>query len=544
MIIDSAYEPEFESIKSLLLDMAQERSMDAILRMIVHRMAKRPHVALARIWLIKPGDICERCLMRGDCHDSERCLHLVASEGTPMSYEPETWTRLEGASPRFPMGVYKAGQIATSGGAGGVVDIERHPEWLERNEWARGEDILSFAGQPLTYKDEILGVIGLYFRIGPEIVKRGGEWLRMVADHAAIAIANARAYEEIERLRSRLELENVYLKEELDEVGIFGDIIGRSPALLKILKQIEMVAPTDTSVLILGESGTGKELAAREIHKRSKRKDHPLIKVNCASIPGDLYESEFFGHTKGAFTGAVKNRAGRFEAADGGTLFLDEVGEIPYSLQSKLLRVLQDGEYEHIGEEMTRKVDVRIIAATNKNIAREVEEGRFRRDLYYRISVFPLEIPPLRHRMEDIFLLAEHFLNLVAGKMKRPRPKLTRGNILELQGYNWPGNVRELQNVIERSVIVSQSGLLQFDLPCYNFTDNTSTPTFVPSHQDLKNEILTEAEMKHVERENLRAALRLCGWKVSGPGGAADFLGVKPTTLKARIRKMGIRKPG
>lgn len=544
MRIDSAYEPEFESIKGLLLDMALERSVGAILRMIVRRMAQRPHVALARIWLIKAGDMCERCLMRSDCRDSDRCLHLVAGEGALRSYDSGIWTRLEGVGSRFPMGVHKVGQIASSGEAGGVVDIERQREWLKRNEWARGEDISSFAGQPLIYKGEILGVIGLYFRIGPELVKRGGEWLRIVADHAAIAIANARAYEEIDRLRSRLELENVYLKEELDEVGAFGDIIGKSPALTRILKQVEMVAPTDTGVMILGESGTGKELAAREIHKRSKRKDHPLIKVNCASIPGDLYESEFFGHTKGAFTGAVKDRAGRFEAADGGTLFLDEVGEIPYPLQSKLLRVLQDGEYERIGEETTRRVDVRIIAATNKNIAREMEEGRFRRDLYFRISVFPLEIPPLRHRKEDIFLLAEHFLNLAAGKMKRRRPKLTRGNLLELQGYDWPGNVRELQNVIDRAVIISQSGLLQFDLPYSEFPENPSSPTSAPSVQDLESEILTEMEMKHLERENLRAALRVCGWKVSGPGGVADLLGVKPTTLKARIKKMGIRKPG
>jgi len=542
MKIEKDYEPEFESIKGLLLEMAQERSVDSILRMIVERMAMRLHVALARIWLIRQGDLCERCAMGKECPGRRNCLHLVASRGTPLRHDPQNWSRLDGLYARVPLGVTKIGLIASRGEAGSVVDIRRHPEWIERNPWALGEEIISFAGQPMLYKGEVLGVVGIYFRIPPELVKKGSVWLRMVADHAAIAIANARAYQEIERLRSQLELENVYLREELDEVGAFGDIIGRSPALLKILRQIEMVAPTDTTVLILGESGTGKELVAREIHRRSLRRDRPLIKVNCASIPSELYESEFFGHTKGAFTGAVKERAGRFEAADGGTLFLDEVGEIPYPLQSKLLRVLQDGEYERIGEERTRKVDVRIIAATNKDIQKEVEEGNFRRDLYYRISVFPLEIPPLRHRKEDIPLLAEHFLDRVSGKLNLPRPKLTRANLAELQEYDWPGNVRELQNVIERALIISQRGHLRFDLPARPKDGALSMPA--PAPVNLQGtEILTEVEMKQLEKKNLLAALQLCRWKVSGPGGAAELLGVKPTTLKARIRKMGIQRP-
>jgi transcriptional regulator with GAF, ATPase, and Fis domain len=304
------------------------------------------------------------------------------------------------------------------------------------------------------------------------------------------------------------------------------------------------VAPTEATVLILGESGTGKELVAREIHKRSDRHDQPLIRVNCASIPKELYESEFFGHVRGAFTGAVKDRAGRFEAADGGTLLLDEVGEIPLDLQSKFLRVLQEQQYERVGEERTRSVDVRVIAATNRDMKKEVEAGRFRQDLYYRLNVFPIEISPLRERKEDIPLLTEHLLGLAAKRLNCPKPRLTKALVTKLQRYDWPGNIREMQNVIERSLIVSGQQGLQFDLPQAGEGRNAGR-SIADTGQDVdEEEIVSEREMRQREKYNTLAVLRKSGWKIYGAGGAAELLGIKPTTLVARIKKMGIQKSG
>ena len=297
-----------------------------------------------------------------------------------------------------------------------------------------------------------------------------------------------------------------------------------------------MVAPTNAAVLILGESGTGKEVVAREIHRHSRRAERPLIKVNCAAIPRELYESEFFGHAEGAFTGALRDRAGRFELADGGTLFLDEIGEIPLDLQAKLLRVLQEGEIERIGEERTRKIDVRIIAATNRNLRAEAEAGRFRQDLFYRLSVFPMELPPLRKRVEDIPMLAEHFLNRFARQLGRPRPQLTLANVQELQRYDWPGNVRELQHTLERACIVAADGRLRFDFP-----EATSKPRSKPSESPASQQILTDLELRMFEANNIRAALSECHGKVYGPNGAAALLGLKPTTLNSRIKSLGIK---
>ena len=349
------------------------------------------------------------------------------------------------------------------------------------------------------------------------------------------------AEEEIQCLRHQLELENAYLHEEVLGAQAYGDIIGSSPALEMILRQIEMVGPTDASVLITGESGTGKELVAREIHNRSSRSKRTMIKVNCASIPKELYESEFFGHVKGAFTGAIKDRAGRFQLADGGTLFLDEIGEVPLDLQSKLLRVLQEGTFERIGDEKTLRSDVRIIAATNRSLKEEVEAKRFRQDLYYRLNVFPIEVPPLRDRKEDIPTLTQTFLNLASKKLNLPLPKLTRANMIDLQGYDWPGNIRELQNVIERAVITSRSGKVSFQLSKEN-----KKQQFTASNQnqpDAKNSVLTEEEMKSRDQENILNALNQCNGKITGSNGAAELLAMKPTTLHSKIKKMGLKSP-
>lgn len=351
------------------------------------------------------------------------------------------------------------------------------------------------------------------------------------------------AFQEICRLRQQLEMENEYLQEEVLELQTFSGFVGKSPALQNILRQIEMVAATDASVLITGESGTGKELIAHEIHKRSQRGMRPMIRVNCASIPRELYESEFFGHVKGAFTGAVKDRAGRFELAHEGTLFLDEVGEIPLELQSKLLRVLQEGTYERVGGETTRNSDVRILAATNRSLKREVEEGRFREDLYYRLNVFPIEVPPLRKRIDDLPLLAAHFLEITARKLNHPKPKLSQANMSRLQAYDWPGNVRELQNVIERAVISTQSEKLHFDLPVGPSAQRTTVPARQGKVAEEPARVLTFEEIKQLDRDNILAALHQTGGKVFGPGGAAELLETRPTTLASRIQRMGLKIP-
>lgn len=550
MFLSADYKPEFTSLRDRLLDLAQIRHVDELLETVVQILAERPHVALARIWLLRPGDGCDSCHMRARCESHEACLHLVASAGFRRTEHRPDWSRLEGEYSRIPLGVGKVGRVGASGEAIVVKDFVGDPSGLLRYQWAAHQQIRGLDVQPIKFKDESLGVLAIFTCIPtPE---EGPVWLRIFADEIAGAIVNARAFEEIERLRAHLEAENCYLQEELREAQAFGDLIGTHSSMRRLLKKIEMVAPTDATVLVLGESGTGKELVARELHRLSRRNDRPLIRVNCASVPRELYESEFFGHIKGAFTGAIKDRAGRFEAADGGTLLLDEVGEIPLALQSKFLRVLQEKQYERVGEEKTRTVDVRIIAATNRDLKKEVEAGRFRQDLYYRLNVFPIEVPPLRERKEDIPLLAAHFLELTAKRLHVPRPRFTETHARLLQSYNWPGNVRELQNATERALILAQNGVLQFDVPR---VDLAAPPTPAPVLEGNGNgasgskmpaagqPILTEDEFRAREKQNVLSALTKSEWRIHGPGGAAELLGLKPTTLISRIKKMGLQRP-
>jgi PAS domain S-box-containing protein len=346
---------------------------------------------------------------------------------------------------------------------------------------------------------------------------------------------NARLQEELERERDNL-------REEVNVSMNFGRIVGKSPALKHMLAQVEAVAATPANVLILGETGVGKELVARAIHARSPRADAPLVKVNCASIPRELFESEFFGHVKGAFTGAHRDRVGRFQLADGGTLFMDEVGEIPLELQGKLLRVLQESEFERVGDDTTRSVDVRVIAATNRDLEQLVLDGKFREDLYYRLSVFPIEVPPLRRRQEDVVQLAQHFLDLTCKDFGRQPIKLTNGQVDAIRQYDWPGNVRELKNVIERAVILSQGNVLQLDLSLPETEVRTQDGALLPN-EPSRDTVLTEKELKALQKKNLVAALRQANWRVSGKGGAAELLGIRPSTLSDRIRTFGIKKP-
>ncbi|GAA5506296.1 sigma-54-dependent Fis family transcriptional regulator [Novipirellula caenicola] len=531
--------PLIDQPKTLLLELAQRLQVDDALNLIVDRIAASPAVALARIWLIRPGAGCETCPLRQECPDQTRCLHLVASAGASVVDPQRKFSRTDGAFRRFPIGVRKVGRIAATGEPLEVGNLLGQPDWLVHPEWARAEGIRGFGGQPLVYRGEVLGVLAVFSRT--TINDEDLDWLRTIANHAAASIANASAWEEIESLRRRLEMENDYLQEEVRTRNAFGDMVGKSAALQKVAEQIELVAPTDSTVLITGESGTGKELVAREIHRRSSRSERPLIKVNCAAIPRELYDSEFFGHTKGSFTGAVRDRVGRFELADAGTLFLDEIGEIPLDLQSKLLRVLQEGELERIGEEQTRRVNVRIIAATNRDLKNESDEGRFRSDLYYRLSVFPIELPPLSQRKEDIPLLAEHLLAQLARKLGRPVPRLTKANVHDLQRYDWPGNIREFQHVLERAMITSQAGRLRFQLDPVQAVNRKSTTEQAGIVASLDDErVMTAAELRQWEAANIRRALAQSNGKVSGVGGAAERLGMKPTTLASRIKSLGI----
>ena len=347
-----------------------------------------------------------------------------------------------------------------------------------------------------------------------------------------------RALAEVESLKTQLEEENLYLREEVTAALGMGDFVGESPGLQKVLRQVQLVAPTDAAVLITGESGTGKELVARAIHDRSARKERAFIKVNCAAVPDTLFESEFFGHAKGAFTGALADRAGRFDLADRGTLFLDEIGEVPMAMQAKLLRVLQEREFERLGDTRTRRVDVRVIAATNRDLKHEVEARRFRQDLFYRLSVFPVEIPPLRERPEDIPQLVLHFIAQSARRLNRPVPRVTRSTMSQLAAHDWPGNVRELQNVVERALILSEGGPLHLHIePSARREMQAQASETLPAQRPMRRE-----ELKSQERDNIIRALRLTKGKVFGSNGAAQLLGMKPTTLASRIAALGLKR--
>ncbi len=518
---------DLSQLPSILVALAEQRSLDDVLRTILDVLARQPEVGLARVWLLETDRDCPVCRGGG----GERALHLRASVGAPRA-EGVDWGRTTGSFHRVDLGSpLKLGHIARTGEAIQIPRLADDLRWVRHPEWAAGEGLVSFAGRPLVFRGEVLGVLAVFRRVAAD--DNCWRWIGTLADAVAVAVANARAFEEAERLRGELELERDYLREEVESAGAFGEILGWSAALERALRQVELVAATDANVLILGESGVGKELVARAIHQRSRRGRRALVKVNCGSIPRELFESEFFGHKRGAFTGAVADRVGRFQLADGGTLFLDEVGEIPLELQAKLLRVLQEGEFERVGEDVTRRVSVRVIAATNRDLRKEVAEGRFRLDLYYRLGVFPMEVPPLRERREDIPLLAAHFVRAACARFHVAEPRLPLRELERAQGYGWPGNVRELQNVVERAVILARGGVISFELP-------DSAEVVLPTG----GEVVTEREWRLRERANLLAALEKAKGKVSGAGGAAELLGVHPATLASRLRALGVRGRG
>lgn len=388
----------------------------------------------------------------------------------------------------------------------------------------------SLCSLPLAVRGACIGAITMGSLQRARYSEADAEFLMEVAGQIAIAVDNMTVYEELQALKARLEAEAVYLQEEIKSEHNFEEIIGQSRPVRELLRKLEQVARTDTTVLIHGETGTGKELLARALHDRSRRKNRPLVKVNCGAIPAGLVESELFGHEKGAFTGATQRRVGRFELADGGTIFLDEVTELPLETQVKLLRVLQEGEFERVGSSQTIKVNVRVIAATNRNVQAMVGNGSFRADLFYRLNVFPLEVAPLRERPEDIPLLVNFFLSRFAKSLGKEVRGVSQRSMQNLIRYTWPGNVRELQNIIERALVLAKAPVVQIDESVLR-TDEPAGGT--PVVDTLEN-----AERNHILR-----ALGETRWVIHGKQGAAELLGINPSTLRSRMEKLGIRKP-
>lgn len=479
----------------------------------------------------------------------DRCMFYLSGEkqGTYIAEDPFAWWKKEEEN--------KIKEVRAW--------LKENPEFTENhnycfNKWSRGEMIKfsspdelppeasqliriheiygtkSWLSLPISVGGTIVGALAIATthekRIWPEdLIPR----LRLFGEVFANAVKRReheeslkKAFHEIQNLKRKVEADYVYLREELTLEHNYDDIIGRSEAIKAVLHKVEQVAPTDFSVLIQGETGTGKELIARAIHDASQRKERPLIKVNCATLPGNLIESELFGHEKGAFTGADKSRVGRFELADGASLFLDEVGELPKELQPKLLRVLQEGDFERLGGNKTIHVNVRIIAATNRNLEKRVEQGKFRSDLWYRLNSFPIFLPPLRERRGDIPLLVNHFINKYAIQVGKTFNKISKKTINRLNRYSWPGNIRELDNVISRAVVISKEGDLHVELP--------------ESRQNIR---LEEKTLKEMETIFITQILESCGWKIEGPIGAAETLGLKPSTLRSKMKKLNIHRP-
>jgi formate hydrogenlyase transcriptional activator len=389
---------------------------------------------------------------------------------------------------------------------------------------------------PLISRDRVLGTLGV--KRNEPFSAQDISFLKQVAGPVAIAVENAMAYGRIAELTDKLAREKVYLEDEIRSELNFEEIIGKSEALRSVLQQVETVAPTDSTVLICGETGTGKELIARAIHDLSSRAKNAFVKLNCAAIPTGLLESEMFGHERGAFTGAIAQRIGRFELASRGTVFLDEIGEIPLELQPKMLRILQEGEFERLGSSRTLKSDARLIAATNRDLAEMVADHEFRADLFYRLNVFPILLPPLRDRREDIPLLVRHFALQFARRMNRAIDTIPSETMEILVAYHWPGNIRELQNLVERAVILSTGAVLNVPLRDLQSQPPTTVPTNAPANGRLRKiETLEDVERRHV-LETLEAT----DWVVGGPKGAAVMLGLKRSTLQVRMEKLGIRR--
>ena len=505
-------------LERITLQMASSLDLQQVLTTITQGLVDELDGAFARIWLLGPGDLCANCYKAADCTNRARCLHLEASAGL--------YNNLNGEYRRIPLGALKIGKIAQGDGALYTNDVLEDAR-LPNKQWMKDNGLRSFAGYPLKFRWELLGVIAMFGR--RPLSEEEFERLAIFANQAAIAIKNAQLFTEVAQLKNRLEAENLYLREEVKSQHNFEEIIGESPSIMTVLRQIEQVAPTDSTVLIRGDTGTGKELMARAIHNLSRRRARSLVKVNCGAIPANLVESELFGHEKGSFTGALQRRIGRFELADGGTIFLDEVGELPLDAQVKLLRVLQEREIERVGSGHSTNVDVRVIAATNRDLHAAVKAGAFRPDLLYRLNVFPIEVPPLSARASDIPLLVDRFITKFSKKMVKKIDGVSQSTMDRLMKYAWPGNIRELENVIERATILANGPMLEIDDV---ILQGNSAP-LLPIADSLEE----------VERAHILRILQEMNWVIEGKQGAASRLGLHPNTLRSRMRKLCIKKP-
>ncbi len=506
-------------LEHITLQMASSLNLEDVLTTITQGLVEDLDAVFARIWLLGPGDLCASCFKADNCDHRSQCLHLKASAGR--------YSSTNGEYRRVPLGALKIGRIAQGWGpvcSNDVIADDRLPNKV----WMQELGLRAFVGYPLHFQDELLGVLALFSQrtLSQSELSR----LPVFANQAAIAIKNAQLFGEVNELKNQLQAENVYLQEEIKLAHNFDDILSQSSAMQQVLRKVEQVAATDATVLILGETGTGKELLARAVHQLSPRADRPLVKVNCAALPATLIESELFGHEKGAFTGATARRYGRFELAHGGTIFLDEIGDLPLDLQAKLLRVLQEGEFERLGDSRTIHVDVRVIAATNRDLKLGIDKGDFREDLYYRLNVFPLLLPPLRERIDDIPIIVRHFVQKFSTKMGKRIEQIPTSAMEMLQAYTWPGNVRELENIIERAVILTSGTKLELD------------ESLVPS-QERSVARPVGSTLEEVERDHIRHILEDTDWRIEGPGGAAVRLGMNPSTLRSRIKKLSLSKP-
>jgi transcriptional regulator with GAF, ATPase, and Fis domain len=505
------------TLGQISLRMASTLETAEVLSEISRGLVKDLDAALARIWLVGPGDLCAECVQAPHCENRANCLHLVSSAGLSEN--------TNGAYRRVPFGELKIGWIAATRQPVCTNDLLHDPRVVDK-EWVRREALRSFAGYPLAFRDELFGVLAMFAR--RSLTKEEFERLGAFAAQAAIAIKNARLFDEVSRLSNHLQAENTYLRRELhrDEPSA---IVGESAAIRRVLADIDRVAPTQSTVLLLGETGTGKELFAQRVHELSPRRDRALVKVNCAAISPTLIESELFGHEKGAFTGALQRRLGRFELADGGTLFLDEVGELPPDAQAKLLRVLQERELERVGGSRPIRVDVRIICATNRDLEADVAAMRFRADLFYRLNVFPIRIPPLRERPEDLPQLVDFFVRVLGTQLGRELHGVEDTAAMRLRSYDWPGNVRELHNVLERAAILTPDGIIRpEDLPELDAAQKAGD---VPLDGTLKERI------DAYERSLIEEALRSSAGNQSE---AARQLRVNRATLVYKIKVYGL----
>jgi transcriptional regulator with GAF, ATPase, and Fis domain len=633
-----------ESLLSLAVDIARETRIENAFQSIVKGLSEQAEVALVRIWLLRPGDICRECIFHNDCKQM-RCLQLIAGSGYSPTPDPQDWSSLE----RIPLDFEGVADILAAREP--MLVTEMASAGLPQPEWSDGAPIRGLSIQPLVFQDKMLGLLAAFSRA--PFSNRDYLWLKMFADHAAAAAARATVFDDLKkaeenlllhnqqlqqvidaipnhvtllerdasarfanraareyfgdnhavpidvlkelthpedalsfisgvrgaveagkafstevrqrgsdkpyrwflyqlvplydeagqpmrwcivrtdideqvRARERAERENLALREEVDRIRMSEEIIGISPALTNVLVRVAKVAQADSTVLITGETGTGKELIARAIHKRSQRCEKAFVSVNCAAIPRDLISSELFGHEKGAFTGASQKRLGRFELAEGGTLFLDEIGELPGETQIALLRVLQEREFQRVGGNQSLRTNVRVIAATHRDLPGAIAAGIFRSDLFYRINVFPIEVPPLRERQEDIRLLVEYFIDRYASKLGKQVRHIEKKSLQRLQSYPWPGNIRELQNVVERSIIVCDSDIFSVDASWL-------------SNQPIPLRSIT-ANLTLQEKELIEAALTESRGKVSGPNGAAQRLQMPASTLESKIKALKINK--